>query len=487
MHQSLLNFFKGRGLILCLFLLISQEGFSQTARRAEARKPPNILVFIADDAGWRDFGCYGNASVRTPNIDALARGGLKMERAFLTTSQCSPSRTSLLTGEFAHTLRTEDLHTPLQEGKATVAAYLKQAGYFSGIIRKTHIGPHALKQFDYIHASNEEIQLPEFKDFLNQSRDKPFFLWYAFGDPHRIYQEGALTPPHDPQKVEVPPYLSDDADTRKDLALYYDEIGRLDQNIGLAVEELKRRKLLDNTLIIFLSDNGKPFTRAKGSLYDEGIRTPLIFYWPQLIKPGRVSNEMVSVIHLAPTLLDLAGIAKPAAMYGRSMKSLLEGGAFTGDKYVFSERNWHDCDEHIRGIRSDNFKLIKNAYIEWPHGTAADLAGSPSHQQLLRLKKENKLTEAQALVFQVPRPVIELYNVVEDPYELNNLAYDVKYRPVIKELYQQLHNWMEATNDFPPEKRRRPDNTDRITGTNFDPRMLTPWVEEEFNTGNNQE
>jgi N-sulfoglucosamine sulfohydrolase len=470
--------FKSTFFVFCL-LLLSQEGFSQSARRSEARRPPNVLVFIADDAGWRDFGCYGNASVRTPHIDALARGGLKMERAFLTTPQCSPSRTSLLTGEFAHTLRTEDLHTPLQEGKATVAAHLKQAGYFSGLIRKAHIGPHALKQFDYFHDSSDETQLPQLQEFLNQSGGKPFFLWYAFIDPHRGYQKGALQPPHDPQKVVVPPYLSDDPETRQDLALYYDEIGRMDRNIGQAVAELKRRKLLDNTLIIFLSDNGMPFTRAKGTLYDEGIRTPLIFNWPQVIKPGRVSNEMVSVINLAPTLLDLAGIAQPAAMYGRSMKSLLEGGAFTGDKYVFSERNWHDCDEHIRGIRSDTFKLIKNAYIEWPHGTAADLAGSPSHQQLLRLKKENKLTEAQALVFQVPRPVIELYNVVEDPYELNNLAYDARYRPVIRDLYQHLHRWMEATDDFPPEKRRRYDNTDRVTGTHFDSRLLPPAMGEE--------
>jgi arylsulfatase A-like enzyme len=401
-----------------------------------------------------------------------------VQRAFLTSPQCSPSRTSILTGEYAHTLLTEDLHTPLQEGKKTVAAYLKEAGYYTGLIRKSHIGPHALKQFDYHHPSRDESQMKEVKEFLDNSGQAPFFLWYAFSDPHRIYEEGAFDPPHDPAKVEVPPYLADTENTRKDLALYYDEIARMDRNIGEAIEELKNRKLYENSLIIFISDNGKPFTRAKGSLYDEGIRTPLIFHWPEVIKPGRVSDDMVSVINLAPTFLEIASLPKPAEMIGNSMVNLLKGNAYKGDQYVFSERNWHDCDEHMRSIRSDTFKLVKNAYIEWPHGTAADLAGSPSHQDLLKLKMENKLTSAQSNIFQSPRPVIELYNVIEDPYELNNLAYDVSYRPVIQKLYRELILWMENTNDFPPEIRRRHDNTDRITGTHYDSRMLTPVYED---------
>ncbi|CAN5278729.1 sulfatase [soil metagenome] len=473
------HFFSlGMSLALMLsFLFFTKNTYAQKNVNNDSSLP-NILIFVADDAGWRDFGCYGNTSIQTPNIDALAKGGLKVNRAFLTSPQCSPSRTSILTGEFAHTLLTEDLHTPLQEGKKTIAAHLKEAGYYSGLIRKSHIGPHALKQFDYHHPSRDESQIKEVREFLNKSGKAPFFLWYAFVDPHRTYEEGAFDPPHDPSKVEVPPYFADTENTRKDLARYYDEISRMDKNIGVALEELKNRKLFDNTLIIFISDNGKPFTRAKGTLYDEGIRTPLIFHWPQVIKPGRVSDEMVSVINLAPTVLEFASVPKPPEMMGKSMLTLIQGSDFKGDQYVFSERNWHDCDEHMRSIRSDTFKLIKNAYIEWPHGTAADLAGSPSHQDLLKLKMENKLTSAQSDIFQVPRPVIELYNVIEDPYELNNLAYDASYRPVIKKLYTEMLLWMEQTNDFPPEQRRRHDNTDRITGTNFDPTMLPPAYEE---------
>ncbi|MGF1637290.1 MAG: sulfatase/phosphatase domain-containing protein, partial [Cyclobacteriaceae bacterium] len=299
-------------------------------------------------------------------------------------------------------------------------------------------------------------------------------LWHAFVDPHRDYEEGAFDPPHDPDKVIVPPYLADTKNTRKDLAMYYDEIGRMDKNIGEVVAELKKRGLYDNTLIVFITDNGKPFTRAKGTLYDEGVRSPLIFHWPKQIVKGRTSNEMVSLINLAPTFLDLAGVDIPKSMYGRSLRALIEGKTFKGDEYVFSERNWHDCDEHLRSVRSDTFRLIKNAYIEWPHGTAADLAGSPAHQDLLKLKKEGQLNENQRLIFEVPRPVIELYNVVEDPYELNNLAYDAKYRGVIRHMHAVLIEWMEVTNDFPPEMNRRHDNTDRVSGTHFDTRQLPP-------------
>ena len=445
----------------------------------EAAALPDILVFIADDAGWRDFGCYGNPVIATPHIDALAAGGLKMERAFVTSPQCSPSRTSMLTGEYAHTLGTEDLHTPLPAGKRTIASYLKESGYYTGLIRKSHIGPYGLMQFDYTHESADSAQIGEFRAFLDSAGSAPFFMWYGFIDPHRDYAKGAFDPPHRSSEVIVPPYLADTEATRADLALYYDEIGRLDRNIGLAIEELKRRGRFENTLIVFLSDNGKPFTRAKGTLYDEGIRTPLIFHWPVQIAPGRTSGELVSAISLAPTLIELGGAQTPPGMLGKSMLPLLKGEPFSGDKYVFAERNWHDCDEHMRSIRSDTFKLIKNAYIEWPHGTAADLAGSPSHQELLRLRRGGKLNPAQADVFQVPRPVIELYNVIEDPWELNNLAWDVRYRGIIRNLHREMLDWMDRTRDFPPDKRRRYDNTDRITGTHFDHRWQTPAIEPE--------
>ena len=429
---------------------------------------PNVIVFIADDAGWRDFGCYGNPAIRTPTIDRLAREGMRFDQVFLTTPQCSPTRTSLLTGQYAHTLRTEDLHTPLAEGQTILPTHLKEAGYYTGLIGKTHIGPTAEAQFDFLEPIKQsEPQPDDFKSLLTEAADKPFFVWYAFSDPHRGYQSNTIDEPHDPAEVVVPPYLVDNQETRQDLAMYYDEIGRLDQNVARVLQMLEEAGKSSNTVIFFLSDNGKPFTRAKGTLYDAGIRTPLIVRWPEQVKARSTYGGLLSAVHLAPTIMDLAGVEADTAMVGRSLVPILTQRATLADQFVFSERNWHDADEHMRSVRSDSFKLIKNAYIEWPHGTAADLAGSPSHQALMQGKQQGTLTEAQKLIFQVPRPMIEFYNVKEDPWELNNLAYDVRYRPMIQQYYTVLRAWQEETNDFPPHLRRRYDHTDRVTGTIF--------------------
>lgn len=463
MCQTILRFSNEKNVSI-LFLVIF---FLLISFVASAQQRPNIIVFIADDAGWRDFGCYGNPVIKTPHIDQLAKQGMKFNQAFLTTPQCSPTRTSLLSGQFAHTVRTEDLHSPLDESVETVADKLKSAGYYTALLGKSHLGQEATNKFDAFFPGQGNPMPQDFAKVLSSSTEAPFFTWYAFIDPHRVYEENTIPDPHDPSNVIVPPYLADTPDTRKDLAMYYDEITRMDRNIGEVMRMLKEEGKRNNTLIFFMSDNGKPFTRAKGTLYDEGIKTPFLAVWPGRIRPGTKNEALTSMIHLAPTILEAAGVEKGEQMYGQSLLPLLFGQSEESDNFVFAERNWHDCDEHMRSVRSDSFKLIYNAYIEWPHGTAADLAGSLAHQSLLTLKQEGKLSSEQALIFQSPRPVIEFYNVKDDPWEFNNLAYDAKYRPLIQKHMKALMEWMEATDDFDPYYRRRYDNTDRVTGTIF--------------------
>ncbi len=441
--------------------------FLASIQPLQAQQRPNIIVFIADDAGWRDFGCYGNTAIRTPHIDQLARDGMIFENAFLTTPQCSPTRTSLLSGQFAHTVRTEDLHEPLAADIKILPYYLKEGGYYTALLGKSHIGKPAQEQFDVFYPGQGNPKTSDFEKVMQNSGARPFFAWYAFQDPHRSYQPNTIENPHDPSSVVVPPYLADTPETRADLALYYDEISRMDAQIGEVVRLLEEAGKQENTIIVFMSDNGKPFTRAKGTLYDEGIKTPFIVKWPGVVSAGSKETGLLSMIHLAPGILDAAGVGKPEQMYGQSFLPSLLDAYLAIDEYVFSERNWHDCDEHIRSVRSDSFKLIFNAYIELPHGTAADLAGSPSHQSLLKLKEQGKLNREQLLVFQVPRPVIEFYNLKEDPWEFNNLAYDEAYRPLIQKHFDKLSEWMEKTADFDPHYRQRYDNTDRVSGTLF--------------------
>lgn len=440
-------------------------GFGTTGSEGHAiQEPPNILVFVADDAGWRDFGVYGNDAIETPNVDRLAESGLTVERAFLTIAQCSPSRISILTGKYPHATGAEDLHMPLPEDERMVPSYLEERGYFTGHMQKTHYGPHADAQFDWYSESTAEA----FPEFLDAAGDEPFFLWVGFTDPHRPYGEAPAV--HDPSDVKVPPYLADTPETRADLALYYDEIARMDGRIGQMIDELERRGRRDNTLVVFLSDNGMPFPRAKGTVYDEGIRTPLIFSWPDVIEPGTEYDEgLVSVVDLAPTWLELAGSRVPAGMQGESMTALLNSPeTYPGRELVFSERNWHDCDEHIRSLRTERFKLIRtDAYTDLPLCTAADLGGSPSFRSLIRLKEAGELSHAQAQLFNVPRARIELYDVHEDPWEVDNLAATDEHWDTARELAQRLDMWIEETGDFPAWTRVRDDHTDRVTGVWF--------------------
>lgn len=430
--------------------------------RSAAAAGPNILVFVADDAGWSDFGAYGNTAIRTPNIDRLALSGLLVRHAFLTTAQCSPSRISMLTGKYPHATGAEDLHMPLPEGERIVPGYLQEKGYFTGHMQKTHYGPEADAQFQWYDPNLSEA----FPGFLDAAGERPFFLWVGFTDPHRPYDTDTASS-HDPAAVEVPPYLADTPETRQDLARYYDEIARMDGQIGRFLEELERRGLRDNTLVIFLSDNGAPFPRAKGTAYDAGIRTPLIFSWPEEIAPGTTYDGLVSVIDLAPTLLEVADIPTPAAMQGESLRGMLADPTVAGREYVFSERNWHDCDEHIRSLRTERYKLIRNAYIELPHGTPADIGGSPSFRSLLRLKAAGALTPAQQRLFEAPRPRIELYDLQEDPYELHNIAADEDHWQLARDLAAVMDAWIHDTDDFPPYLRVRDDHTDRMTGVWF--------------------
>ncbi len=441
---------------------------------------PNILVFIADDAGM-DFGCYGNEVIRTPNIDALAASGLTVHNAFLTTPQCSPSRTSMLSGQFAHTIGTEDLHTGLDENTLLVPRYLREAGYFTGYMLKGHLGSNGHRQFQwydqgfpgYFRGGWYEKAMDNFNRFLDESANRPFFLWMGFVDPHRPYrddrvEENRAPRVHDPGQVRVPPYLVDAPETRRDLAEYYDEITRMDGQIGEMIREVERRGLLENTLIVFLSDNGSPFPRAKGCVYDAGIETPLIFSWKGVIEPGvEYENGLVSTIDLAPTLLNVAGVPRPEQMFGRSITGIFTDQTLAGRKYIFSERNWHGIDEHIRAVRNDRYKLIMNAYIEWPMGVPGDLSTSPSWYDLTEARKKGTITGNQAQIFDCPRPVIELYDLEEDPHEFNNLAGLPEYAEVIMDLSGILDDWRRETNDHPAYERRRSDKSDRVTGVRF--------------------
>jgi N-sulfoglucosamine sulfohydrolase len=453
-------------LSIFLTLLIVLGPPSSVRAQHEASAPPNILVLVADDLGWRDTGIYGNPHVGTPNIDRLARSGLVVTYAFGTSPQCSPSRLSTLSGEFSHAIRTEDLHTPLPDSVRILPSYLQDRGYFTGMMAKSHLGPNGERQFQWYSPESDQV----FPAFLDSAGTRPFFLWVGFHEPHRPYQLTGVPHPHAASDAVVSPYLVGTPETRSDIARYYNAISRLDDRIGRMLAELDRRKLRQKTLIVFLSDNGAPFPREKGTLYDSGTRTPLVFSWSGVIQPGTVYDRgLVSTVDLTPTLLDVAGATTPASLQGTSFRPLVtQSASYAGRQYVFSERNWHDCDEHQRAVRTMRFKLIRtDAYTELPLCTAADLGASPSFLALRARAKAGQLTPAQARLFEAPRARLELYDLKKDPWEIRNVADDPQYAGEVRRLAGVLEDWIEQSDDFPATYRIRDDNTDRITGVQF--------------------
>ena len=214
---------------------------------------------------------------------------------------------------------------------------------------------------------------------------------------------------------------------------------RFDHFIGLTIAELKKQGVLDNTLIFVFADNGRPFPRAKTRLHDSGMKTALVAHWPQGIKAiGQPSSSMVSIIDLAPTVLTAAGVRPPESMQGVSLLPLFDDPEAHVRHYVFSEHNWHDYEAYGRSVRGDGFLYLINKRPHLPWQGPADSVRSASHLALLK-KKQGKLTDAQQDVFLAPRPAIELYDVHNDPHQLNNLA-EAHSTPALK------RNWLTSCN-----------------------------------------
>ncbi|MBM3740044.1 MAG: sulfatase [Acidobacteria bacterium] len=432
---------------------ILQSAGAAPAFAQGGQRPPNIVFLISDDHSYPDLGCLGNAAIRTPNLDRMASEGMRLDRCFVSSPQCSPNRSSIFTGCTPHTTSTSRLHTPMPDWEPSFLEPLKERGYFTGAFRKVHQGASFDKRFDFTGAAN--VKFEAFFDKLPAGR--PFFLHVGFTDPHRPYADGAFQPPHDPAKMKVRPFLPDTPVVRRDLAHYHDEIARMDSECGRIFEILRDRGLDGNTLVMFTGDNGMPFPRAKGTCYDPGIHVPLLAWWKGRIAPGSVTRNLTGHVDLPVTWLDAAGIAKPAKMQGRSMLNLLRGaGVYTPREAVFSERNWHDNFDPIRAVRTQKHKLIFNAAPHFPYRPAWDLADSPSWRSIHEEARRGRLTPQQRQMLAPSRPVIELYDVEADPDEFHNLASSPAHGEVFDEMQRRLSGWMHETYDFLPPGKTRP-------------------------------
>ena len=445
-------------------------------------KYKNILLMIADDMG-KNMTCYGARNPRTPHLDALAQSGTRFDRAFTSTASCSCSRSVIYTGLHTH----ENGQWGLAGGKQhfqcfdhieTAPKLFNDAGYLTGLIGKVHVGPDHLYPWTVRQESNRYGEEATSRDtavvadkasafFARAAReDKPFFLTIGYIDPHRHHRqrggfgnrdgfdERIKDVIYDPNDVELPSWISDVPEARQEIAEFYRSINRLDQGTGLVMEALERTGMQDNTLVIFLSDNGPPFVNSKTTLYDSGVCLPLLVRVPGQIPV--TSPNLVSYIDILPTMLQWAGqdsMMNRNKRLGRSILPILECSTDLAEwDHVFGSHTLHEITNYwpTRFLRTRKYKYHRNLRPELQFPFAADLYVSYTWEGVRNSAGgdiEKILLGHRPLKSYLKRPAEELYDIEKDPDEIRNLASDPQHQDVLLEMRAKLEKWQMKTGD----------------------------------------
>ena len=425
----------------------------------------NILLLIADDLG-RMAGCYGEPAIRTPNIDALAARGTRFDMAFTSTASCSASRSVIYTGLHTHETGQYGLHHDHHHFMTfaevdTAPALLNAAGYHTGIIGKVHVGPPGVYPWQHREESTtrDVAWVADRSGAYFEARKadaRPFFLTVGFIDPHRDESRGgfgnrefgAEDPQVAPADVHVPPFLPDLPEVRDELASYYRSVHRLDRGVGLVLNALDRAGLADDTLVVFLSDNGAPFLNSKTTLFDAGVHLPLIVHRPGQ-RAGVANPNLVSFVDLLPTFLDLAGSsAAPGKRKGRSLLPILEEDAMLpGWDMVFGSHTFHEITNYwpTRFLRTPRYKYHRNVAWQLDFPFSGDLYGSLSWQGIRR--RDPVMIGQRPLADYIRRPPEELYDLDTDPSEVVNLADRPEHAMRLSALRARMEAWQTETRD----------------------------------------
>jgi N-sulfoglucosamine sulfohydrolase len=471
---------------------------------AAAAGKRNVVMIVADDHG-RDAGCYGNADARTPNLDKLAADGTRFDNAFCTTASCSASRSVILSGlhnhlngQYGHQHHFH--HFSSFPSVKSLPVLLAGAGYRTAQVGKYHVAPEEVYRFQtYLTgnpggARNPVSMAEKCRGVIAAKDDRPFFLYFATADPHRgggtvgddpqkpdrfgngPKYDGVKEVAHDPAKLTVPPFLPDTPACRAELAQYYQSVSRVDQGVGRLVEILKECGEYDNTLILYLSDNGMAFPGSKTTLYEPGMRLPLVVRSPDQKTRGKATDALVSWADLTPTVLAFAGVkevagppavgqpgpevpspkakkgkepakAKPYEFHGRSFLGVLDTPSAKGWDEVYASHTFHEITMYypMRVVRTRQYKLTLNLAHQLPFPFASDLEASATWKSVG--KDPEALYGKRKVKDFVQRPRYELYDLTADPHEVKNLADDPKHAAVLKNIQDKLKAFQERTGD----------------------------------------
>ena len=446
-----------------LFLLaLASTAAAQTQQPVQPPMRPNILWLSNEDMSPR-LGAYGDRIARTPALDQLARESIRYTKAFTTAPVCAPSRAAIITGMYqtsigAQHMRTTEDRLPELPGPYLAVPpfyvkafpeYLRAAGYFTSNRSKTDY------QFGEPFTIWDDLG-PQAHWRNRGDRRQPFFAVFNL----MVTHESQIFPSSparkgkplvtDSSEIIVPPYYPDTPAVREELARMYDNIADMDGQVGEILRQLHEDGLADNTIVFYWADHGDGVPRSKRSLYDSGLRVPLMIRWPKAlgspIVPGSVNDELVSFIDLAPTVLALAGVEIPTHLQGRVLVGPKSAPA---PEVVFAARDRMDIEyDMMRSARDARFRYIRNFQPELPYaGHIIYRNQSAIMQDWLRLQAERTLTGTPSLWMRTSRPAEELYDTNADPYHVRDVASDPAHRPVLERLRKAVTDWMTRTGD----------------------------------------
>ncbi|UCG86016.1 MAG: sulfatase [Gemmatimonadota bacterium] len=446
--------------------IIALAALAQTSPAQDSERP-NILWIIAEDIG-PELGIYGTPEVRTPNLDRLATQGMLFTQAFTTSPVCSPSRSAFNTGMYQTTIGAHNHRShraadpseypfPLPDGVRIVSHWLRDAGYFTANIRHFPEGVafQGTGKTDWnFTVEDEPFDTDRWEDLKAR---QPFYAQINLPETHRGSDWDAaherIPQPADPDKVIFPPYYPDHPVVRADWAQYLNAVMSLDVKVGVVLQLLERDGLADNTVVIFMGDNGRAMVRGKQWPYDSGLHVPLIVYWPAALsppapyEPAGVSNQLICSIDVAATTLAIGGVAQPPLMQGRVF---LGTNSDPPRRYVFGGRDRGDeTVDRIRTVRTQRYRYVRNFMPERPflQINRYKEATYPAIWVLRQLDSEGRLTPTQARLLAPYRPSEELYDVSADPYEIENLASSPSHQEVLDQLRTVLDAWIVESND----------------------------------------
>ncbi|WP_081659263.1 sulfatase family protein [Pedobacter glucosidilyticus] len=450
---------------------------------------PNIVWIMAEDIN-NHLGSYGEEVVHTPNIDWLAKNGVQYQNAFTVSGVCAPSRAAIVTGMYSTSIGTQHMRQA------------KSLTPYAGVPFYNAVPPAYVKAFtEYLRANNYFCTNSFKTDYQfgtpftvwdshtltagwwdREDKNQPFFSCFTYQTTHEIntwpdstklrffkefnvdlkrLEEDVKSRPVleekyiiNPAKVKLPPYYPDDTIVRQDYARHLTNINRMDTQIGKLINRLKADGLLDNTIIFFMGDNGDGLPRSKRWMNDGGIHVPLIIYTPEKWKnkiKGQLSGineELVSFVDLAPTVLSIADIPIP---------NHIQGQAFLGKQksaqartYIFAGRDRMDAKYDLqRAVRTKQFKYIKNYWPDTAYNQYLDfMYQAPIMKRIDSLYHSKSLNSVQSAWMEASKPVEELYDVIKDPFELQNLALQPAYQAVLDTMRTALYNWQKKYGDW---------------------------------------